>query len=86
MKLSIVIEDGQVDATGTTGRAMMAELKTEEKGYERILVASWLDKRCVLGKEIEDMIKNMREMRKKELKNKDVAKKVAKEATEKIIS
>lgn len=85
MKLSIVIEDGQIDATGKTGRAMMAELKTEDKGYEKIWAASWLDRKDEFRKHIEAMIKDMKKMRKEELKNKDVAQKVAKKATDKLI-
>jgi len=81
MKLSIVIEDGQLDATGKEGRALMAELRTEEKGYERILTAAWLDKRCVLGKEVEKMIEEMKKLRGEEIK-----KGVAEQATAEIIN
>lgn len=86
MKLSLVIEDGQIDKSGKKGRAIMAQLKTDIKGCENIWGANWLGDDSVLGKEINDLIDSLIKQRKEEMKRKDVAKKVAKKATEKIIS
>lgn len=85
MKLSIVIEDGQIDKTGKKGRAIMAQLKTDIKGCENIWGANWLDNDSVLGKEIDDLIKGLIKQRKEEMKRKKVTKDVAEKATEKII-
>jgi len=81
MRISIVVEDDQMDKTGKKGRSMMAELRTEEKGLEKIWVAAWLDNKSVLGKEVNILIKEMIKMRKAELKKKDIAQK----ATDKLI-
>jgi hypothetical protein len=81
MKLSIVIEDNQQDATGKVGRAMMAELKTDEPGYEKIWAASWLSKEEPFGIEVEKMISDMKRLRSEEIKNHKVD-----EATKKIIN
>ena len=86
MKLSLVIEDGQIDHTGKKGRAIMAQLKTDIKGCENLWGANWLDDTSVLGKEIDILIKGLIKQRQEEIKRKKVAQKVAKEATDKIIS
>lgn len=78
MRISILIEDDQVDKTKKKGRAMM--IQVEEK-KEKIAAASWLENDSVLGEEINSIVRDIKKLQKKQLSNK----KKAQKATDKLI-
>jgi len=67
MRLRLTIENLK-DATGIEKRSMWATLETEIPGMERIDAVSELDKECVLGKEIDQMILDMTVMKQGEMR------------------
>ena len=67
MILKIRIENMK-DATGEKKRVMMASLRTEIVGMEKIDTVSELDDECVLGKEVAILIADMLTLKKNALK------------------